>query len=628
MPSLFPSAEEIYLFHEGSFYHSYNMMGAHLREKDGISGVSFCVWAPNAREVRVAGDFNDWQGGLHPLRQISDRGLWWVFVPGAVDGQCYKYEILTASGELLMKADPYAFAAERRPASASHICSLNGYKWRDGPWLEKRSRTPPYTRPLLIYEVHAGSWKRRGEGEFLTYCELADELVEYAVEMGYTHIELMPVMEHPYDASWGYQVTGYYAVTSRYGTPRDFMFFVDRCHQRGLGVILDWVPGHFCKDAHGLASFDGTPLFEYGEPQRRESAEWDTLSFDLGRPEVKSFLISNALFWMDVYHIDGIRVDAVASIIYRDYGREEGDWTPNHYGGRENLEGIEFLRKLNEQVFHYHPEALMIAEESTQWPLVSAPVYSGGLGFNFKWNMGWMNDILEYLKIDPVHRKWNHNQLTFSLWYTFSENFILPLSHDEVVHGKKSLLDKMPGDYWQKFANLRLLYAYMIVHPGKKMHFMGGEWGQFAEWSEGKSLDWHLLSFEMHEKTLRYVKELNNLYGKEHCLFEMDHEPEGFQWIDPHDYSQSVLTFIRRARNGKFLVVACNFTPMVRYDYRIGVPQAGPYLEIFNSDRVEYGGSGQANNVILTANDQGWHNQPSSLQLKLPPLGIVLLKPQ
>lgn len=628
MPSLFPSAEEIYLFHEGSFYHSYNMMGAHLREKDGISGVSFCVWAPNAREVRVAGDFNDWQGGLHPLRQISDRGLWWVFVPGAVDGQCYKYEILTASGELLMKADPYAFAAERRPASASHICSLNGYKWRDGPWLEKRSRTPPYTRPLLIYEVHAGSWKRRGEGEFLTYCELADELVEYAVEMGYTHIELMPVMEHPYDASWGYQVTGYYAVTSRYGTPRDFMFFVDRCHQRGLGVILDWVPGHFCKDAHGLASFDGTPLFEYGEPQRRESAEWDTLSFDLGRPEVKSFLISNALFWMDVYHIDGIRVDAVASIIYRDYGREEGDWTPNHYGGRENLEGIEFLRKLNEQVFHYHPEALMIAEESTQWPLVSAPVYSGGLGFNFKWNMGWMNDILEYLKIDPVHRKWNHNQLTFSLWYTFSENFILPLSHDEVVHGKKSLLDKMPGDYWQKFANLRLLYAYMIVHPGKKMHFMGGEWGQFAEWSEGKSLDWHLLSFEMHEKTLRYVKELNNFYGKEHSLFDMDHEPEGFQWIDPHDYSQSVLTFIRRARNGKFLVVACNFTPMVRYDYRIGVPQAGPYLEIFNSDRVEYGGSGQANNVILTANDQGWHNQPSSLQLKLPPLGIVLLKPQ
>ena len=628
MPSLSPSPEEIYLFHEGSFYHSYNMMGAHLREKDGVSGVTFCVWAPNAREVRIAGDFNDWQGGLHPLRQISDRGLWWVFVPGAVDGQCYKYEILTASGELLMKADPYAFAAERRPASASHICSLNGYKWRDGPWLEKRSRTPPYTRPLLIYEVHAGSWKRRGEGEFLTYCELADELVEYAVEMGYTHIELMPVMEHPYDASWGYQVTGYYAVTSRYGTPRDFMFFVDRCHQRGLGVILDWVPGHFCKDAHGLASFDGTPLFEYGEPQRRESAEWDTLSFDLGRPEVKSFLISNALFWMDVYHIDGIRVDAVASIIYRDYGREEGDWTPNHYGGRENLEGIEFLRKLNEQVFHYHPEALMIAEESTQWPLVSAPVYSGGLGFNFKWNMGWMNDILEYLKIDPVHRKWNHNQLTFSLWYTFSENFILPLSHDEVVHGKKSLLDKMPGDYWQKFANLRLLYAYMIVHPGKKMHFMGGEWGQFAEWSEGKSLDWHLLSFEMHEKTLRYVKELNNLYGKEHCLFEMDHEPEGFQWIDPHDYSQSVLTFIRRARNGKFLVVACNFTPMVRYDYRIGVPQAGPYLEIFNSDRVEYGGSGQANNVILTANDQGWHNQPSSLQLKLPPLGIVLLKPQ
>ncbi len=628
MSSLFPDKEEIYLFHEGSFYHSYSMLGAHLRQEDGVWGVSFCVWAPNARNVRVAGDFNDWQGERNPLTRISNGGLWWAFVPGAAEGQCYKYEVFTAVGELLMKADPYAFAAERRPASASRICSLNGYVWQDGAWLNQRGETPPYRRPLLIYEVHPGSWKRSGGGEFLTYRELAVELVDYAVDMGYTHIELLPLSEHPYDASWGYQATGYYAVTSRYGIPQDFMFFVDSCHQKGLGVVLDWVPGHFCKDAHGLASFDGTPLFEYEELQRRESAEWDTLSFDLGRPEVKSFLISNALFWMDIYHIDGLRVDAVASIIYRDYGREAGQWTPNRYGGRENLEGIEFLRQLNEQVFHYHPAALMLAEESTQWPLVSAPVYCGGLGFNFKWNMGWMNDILHYMKMDPVHRKWNHNQLTFSLWYAFSENFILPLSHDEVVHGKKSLLDKMPGDYWQKFANLRLLYGYMIAHPGKKLQFMGGEWGQFGEWTEENSLDWHLLSFEMHGKTHGYVKDLNHFYRSESSLWEMDHEPQGFQWIDAHDYSQSVLTFIRRTGDGLFIVVACNFTPEVRDHYRIGVPGAGPYREVFNSDRVEYGGSGQVNNGVLEGETQGWHNQPCSLQIKLPPLAVIFLKPQ
>ncbi|MEW5921448.1 MAG: 1,4-alpha-glucan branching protein GlgB [Bacillota bacterium] len=627
MSSCAPTEEEIYLFHEGSLYHSYGMLGAHLREHEGVRGATFCTWAPNAREVRVCGDFNGWQGSSHPLQRISDAGLWWAFVPGAQEGHFYKYEIVSAGGDLLLKADPYAFAAERRPGDASRICSLSGFAWQDGEWLRQRDITPPYQRPLLIYEVHPGSWKRGDHGDFLSYRDLAVDLVDYASEMGYTHIELLPLAEHPFDGSWGYQATGYYAVTSRYGTPQDFMFFVDSCHHKGLGVILDWVPGHFCKNAYGLACFDGTPLYEYKDPLRRESADWDTLSFDLGRPEVISFLISNALFWFDLYHIDGLRVDAVASILYLDYGRRHGQWTPNCHGGRENLEAVFFLRRLNEQVFHYYPGALMIAEDSTQWPLVSAPVYCGGLGFNYKWNMGWMNDILDYMKTDPLYRKHRHHQLTFSLWYAFSENFILPLSHDEVVHGKRSLLERMPGDYWQKFANLRLLYGYMAAHPGKKLLFMGGEWGQFAEWTESTNLDWHLLSYELHGKLHRYVRDLNHFCRGERSLWEQDHAPQGFQWIDPHDYSQSVITFIRRAVDGDcFFVVVCNFTPVVREHYRIGVPRSGPYREVFNSDRVEYGGSGQVNDGVLEAEPLWWHNQPCSLQLKIPPLAVAFYK--
>ncbi len=626
MPPCVPSKEQIYLFHEGSLYHSYAMLGAHLLEYEGVKGASFCTWAPHATQVRVCGDFNGWQGALHPLRRISEGGLWWTFVPGAEEGHFYKFEIFTAAGELLLKADPYAFTADRRPGDASRLCSLEGYPWQDGEWLEQRKANTLYGRPLAIYEVHAGSWKRGEDGAFLSYRELAADLVDYAVEMGYTHLELLPLAEHPLDASWGYQATGYYAVTSRYGTPQDFMYFVDCCHRRGLGVILDWVPGHFCKNAYGLANFDGTPLYEYSDPQRRESPDWDTLYFDLGRPEVISFLISNALFWFDYYHIDGLRVDAVASILYLDYGRREGQWTPNCYGGKENLEAVSFLQRLNKQVFHYYPGVLMIAEDSTQWPLVSAPVYCGGLGFNYKWNMGWMNDILAYMRTDPLYRKYRHHQLTFSLWYAYTENYILPLSHDEVVHSKGSLLEKMPGDYWQKFANLRLLYGYMAAHPGKKLLFMGGEWGQFKEWDESMSLDWHLLSYELHGKMQRYVRELNWFYRREKALWEQDHAPPGFQWIDLNDHNQSVITFMRRAGDGAFLVAVCNFTPVVREDYRIGVPFPGLYREVFNSDRLEYGGSGCVNSGPLPAGSLWWHNQPCSLQLTLPPLAVVYLK--
>lgn len=627
MPACVPAKEQIYLFHEGTLYHSYEILGAHLHEHAGARGAAFCTWAPNAREVRVCGDFNGWQGQINPLRRISDGGLWWAFVPGVREGDFYKFEIVSARGDLLFKADPYAFAADRRPGDASRICSLRGYPWRDGEWIRQREINTPYERPLNIYEVHPGSWKRGRDGDFLSYRDLTGDLIDYALEMGYTHLEILPLAEHPLDASWGYQATGYYAVTSRYGTPQDFMYFVDSCHRKGLGVILDWVPGHFCKNAYGLASFDGTALYEYGDLSRRGSTHWDTLNFDLGRPEVISFLISNALFWFDLYHIDGLRVDAVANILYLDYGRKEGEWTPNRHGGRENLEGVCFLQRLNEQVFRYYPGALMIAEDSTPWPLVSAPVYSGGLGFNYKWNMGWMNDILAYMQTDPLYRKHRHHQLTFSLWYTYSENYILPLSHDEVVHGKRSLLDKMPGDYWQKFANLRLLYAYMAAHPGKKLLFMGGEWGQFAEWTENRSLDWHLLSYKIHEKMLQYVRELNLFYRQEQSLWEQDHLYRGFQWIDPHDCDQSVITFMRRAAGGNsFLIVVCNFTPVVREHYRIGVPCAGQYREVFNSDREEYGGSGRINCAPLLAGQLWWHNQPFSLQLTLPPLAVIYLK--
>ncbi|MEW6064653.1 MAG: 1,4-alpha-glucan branching protein GlgB [Bacillota bacterium] len=623
--SLCLSDDDLYLFHEGSLYKSYQMLGAHLTEQNRVPGVRFSLWAPNAREVRVVGDFNQWQGHRHSMQRVKQSGIWSLFVPGLKQMDLYKYEIHTHRGEVFLKADPYAFYSEVRPGTASRIFSLAGYRWWDQEYLAGKKRQPVYESPVVIYEVHPGSWRRK-DGGFLTYRELADQLIDYVADMGYTHVELLPVMEHPYDASWGYQVTGYYSVNSRYGTPHDFMYFVDRCHQRGIGVILDWVPAHFCKDSHGLRNFDGTTLYESPDPLQAENWQWGTLNFDFAKPEVVSFLISNALYWLDVFHIDGLRVDAVAFMLYLDYGRQEGQWVPNQYGGKENLAAIAFMKKLNEVIFQHFPAALMIAEESTAWPAVTKPTYLGGLGYNYKWNMGWMNDLLRYMQMDPVHRKWHHHLLTFSFMYAFSENYILPLSHDEVVHGKRSLLNKMPGDYWQKFANLRLLYGYMIAHPGKKLLFMGGEFGQFIEWNEDQSLDWHLLDYEMHQKLKDYVKALNHFYRAERNLWELDHEERGFQWIDPHDYSQSIVTFMRKGQDPEdFLIIVCNFAPVVREGYRIGVPCLGEYFEVFNSDLRIYGGSGQVNSLAV-AQDTPWHNQPFSVEMKVPPLAVVYLK--
>ncbi len=628
--STLPTAYDLYLFGEGSLFRGYKVLGAHLQQESGskTSGVRFTVWAPHALQVRVAGEFNNWDGHQHSLRMLKDSGIWSLFIPEAREGQLYKYEIQGPGGETFLKADPFGFAAEQRPGTASRIVSLSKYTWGDKDWRQEQKKTHPHERPLLIYEVHLGSWRRSENGDFYNYRQLAEELADYAVDMGYTHLELLPLTEHPFDGSWGYQATGYFSLTSRYGTPQDFMYFVDLCHQKGLGVIMDWVPGHFCKDAHGLARFDGTPLYEYKDPHRAESPEWGTLCFDLGCPQVQSFLISNALFWMDVYHIDGFRVDAVASMLYLDYGKKGREWLPNIYGGRENLEGINFLQKLNAQVFKYYPEALMIAEESTAWPQVTNPTYTGGLGFNFKWNMGWMNDILSYMEMDPVYRKWHHNRLTFSFWYAFSENYILPLSHDEVVHGKKALLEKMPGDYWQKFANLRLLYGYMALHPGKILHFMGGEFGQFREWSEERQLDWNLLQHEKHRQLQHYVMQLNFFYLGKESLWELDSAKEGFEWIDPHDYKQSIVTFVRKDKGVKGLLVGvCNFAPTLHENYNIGVPEPGLYREVFNSDREEYGGSGQLNKMPLQASSSAWHNQHFSLRIKVPPLALAIFEP-
>ena len=615
-----------YLFHQGTHYHSYTFMGGHLVEENGVKGARFAVWAPHAQRVSVVGDFNNWDGRRHPMVKMPQSGIWALFVPGLKEGDLYKYEILTPEGNLLLKADPFGFWMEKKPNTASRLCDLHGYEWKDQDWQEKKARRNHFQEPTLIYEVHLGSWKRKN-GEYLTYLELADQLITYAKEMGYTHLELLPVMEHPYDGSWGYQTWGYYAVTSRYGHPREFMEFVDRCHQNNIGVILDWVPGHFVRDDPGLRMFDGTPCYEYADPRRAENRDWGTNNFDLGKTEVQSFLISNAIFWFDVYHVDGLRVDAVAAMLYLDYGRGPGEWNPNAYGGKENLESLAFLRKLNEEVFARFPGALMIAEESTAWPMVTMPTYLGGLGFNYKWNMGWMNDVLRYMSLDPIYRKYHHNLVTFSFMYTFSENFILPLSHDEVVHGKRSLLDKMPGDYWQKFAGLRLLLAFMMAHPGKKLLFMGYEFGQFIEWNYENSLDWHLLDYPMHRKLREYVKALNKFYKENPCLWELDHRPEGFGWIDGSDHEQSVLVFQRRGSYPKdFLIQALNFTPVVRESYRIGVPEPGCYKEVFNSDEARWGGSGQMNTDVYLTQPVAWHNHHQSLDLRLPPLGAVFLR--
>ncbi len=619
---------DLHLHAEGTHYRAWLKMGAHPTTHNGVEGAHFAVWAPNATAVSVVGDFNGWDARKHPMKPHRNSGIWQTFIPGLRPGDIYKYEVRGRNGYCQQKADPYGFAAELRPKSASRVWDLRQYRWNDADWLARRRETDWLHRPISIYEVHLGSWRRKPNGDFLTYTELADKLIPYALDLGYTHIELLPITEHPFDGSWGYQTIGYYAPTARYGTPDDFRAFVDRCHQAGLGVILDWVPAHFPKDAHGLAYFDGTHLYEHSDPRQGEHRDWGTLIFNFGRHEVRSFLLSNALFWAEEYHADGLRVDAVASMIYLDYSRKPGEWIPNKYGGRENLEAVAFLRKFNEVMHAECPGILTIAEESTAWPMVSRPTYVGGLGFSLKWNMGWMHDTLQYIARDPVHRKYHHNELTFSLIYAFNENFILPFSHDEVVHGKRSMLDKMPGDLWRKFANLRLLYAYFCAHPGKKLLFMGGEIGSWDEWKFDAALPWSVLDYEPHRRLRDLVRDLNGLYASLPALHERDHESEGFCWLELYDADQSVLAFLRRgARPTDALVCAFNFTPVPRYGYRIGVPFPGRYTEILNTDAEIYGGSNVGNLGGVDSEPRPWGGQPHSVAIALPPLGAVFLQP-
>lgn len=618
-----------YLFALGDHHKIYEKLGAHPLSVEGVAGVYFAVWAPNARNVSIIGDFNQWHGGKHQMRVLGGSGIWELFVPDIGVGEKYKFEIKDQAGNRMIKSDPYGLAFEKRPQTASIVTDVDGYSWGDTEYLEERRHRNPLQQPISIYEVHLGSWKRKGqEGEdFLSYRDLGRELVAYVKEMGYTHIELLPIAEHPLDGSWGYQVTGYFAPTARFGTPDDFQFFVDHCHQNGIGVILDWVPAHFPRDAHGLASFDGTHLYEHQDPRKGEHKDWGTLIFNYGRNEVRNFLVANALFWLEKYHIDGLRVDAVASMIYLDYSRKAGEWIPNQYGGRENLEAIDFLKRLNELVFGYYPGVMMIAEESTAWPGVSKPTYLGGLGFNFKWNMGWMNDFLTYFSKDPIYRKYHHNMITFALLYAFHENFILVLSHDEVVHGKRSLLDKMPGDFWQKFANLRTLLAFMFGHPGKKLLFMGAEIGQWQEWQENKSLDWHLLDYEPHQGLQRLVSDLNRLLQTEPALHSLDFDYRGFEWIDFQDSDHSVIAFLRKTDHADdTLLFVCNFTPHYHESYRIGAPVAGFYEEVFNSDSAYYWGSNKGNHGGIHSEPVPWHGRSDSLNLQLPPLATVVLK--
>ncbi|WP_439144821.1 1,4-alpha-glucan branching protein GlgB [Virgibacillus profundi] len=622
------SEQDIYLFHQGTNYHSHQLLGCHTTRWKGESGYRFSVWAPHAERISVVGDFNQWSGVDYPLEKVTDEGLWIAFFTDIPAGIPYKYEIVALNGEVLMKADPYALQAELRPATASLTPDPSTFMWTDQDWQEKKQSFDSHASPISIYEVHLGSWNTKESGEFYTYRELAGRLIPYVQSLGYTHIELLPLAEHPFDLSWGYQITGYYAVTSRYGSREDFKYFVNECHRHNIGVIMDWVPGHFCKDDFALRMFDGEPLYEYANPLKAEKHTWGTLTFDFGRPEVQSFLISNALFWLQEYHLDGIRVDAVASMLYLNFERSDGESKIyNSFGGEENLEAFAFIRKLNKVVFSYEPNTLMMAEDSSDLPLVTAPTYSGGLGFNFKWNMGWMNDMLKYMEKDPVHRKWHHNLLTFSFMYTHTENFLLPLSHDEVVHGKKSLLDKMPGDQWQQFANLRLLYGYMMGHPGKKLLFMGSELGQYAEWKDKEELDWHLLEYPLHRAMFQYVKALNHLYKENPELYELDHNPEGFEWIDPHNIAQSVIAFRRKSTcPDSELIVVCNFTPNVYFDYKIGVPAPGTYMEIFNSDAKEYGGSGQVTDAEHFSFPENWHTLPQHIKIKVPPLAVTVFK--
>jgi 1,4-alpha-glucan branching enzyme len=622
---------DVHLWSEGSHYRAYEKLGAHITERDGVEGTQFAVWAPNARWVSVVGDFNSWEPGKHPLKPVGSSGIWETFVPRIGAGTLYKYAIFSKYGNYWVeKADPYAFATELRPRTASKVWELSGYEWGDQEWMSRRHTAHTLDAPIAIYEVHLASWRRKPEdwNRWLNYREAAEQLADYCHDLGYTHVELLPITEHPFDGSWGYQTVGYYAPTSRFGTPQDFMNFVDTLHRRSIGVILDWVPAHFPRDEHGLGYFDGTHLYEHADPRLGQHTDWGTFIYNYGRTEVSNFLISNALFWLDKYHIDGLRVDAVASMLYLDYSRKPGEWVPNRYGGRENIEAINFLRRLNEQVYGEYPDVVTFAEESTAWPGVSRPGYLGGLGFGYKWDMGWMHDTLDYLSHDPVHRKYHHDRLTFRMLYAFTENYVLPLSHDEVVHGKGALLSKMPGDDWQKFANLRLLYGWQYAQPGKKLLFMGGEIGQWQEWHHDSSLDWHLLQWEPHQGIQRWVRDLNTSYRGNLALHQYDCDPAGFEWVDCCDWQTSVVSLIRKGRNPEDMVLAVfNFTPVPRHEYRVGVPRSGRWDEVLNSDAPIYGGSGQGNYGGVDAEAAPHHGREFSLSLTVPPLGVVMFRP-
>lgn len=622
---------DIYLFNEGNHHNIYRKLGAHPTIVDGVSGTLFAVWAPNAKRVSIVGNFNLWDGRKHPMQSHTGSGIWELFIPAVEEGTIYKFEIKTQNDQILLKADPFGFASELRPATASIVADLNKFSWEDQEWVENRPHKNYLDEPVNIYEVHLGSWKRIPEegNRFITYRESAETLIPYVKDMGYTHIELLPIAEHPFDASWGYQVTGPYAPTSRFGSPEDFMYFVNKCHNEGIGVIVDWVPAHFPKDAHSLGYFDGTQLYEHSDPRQGEHRDWGTLIYNYGRHEVRNYLVANALFWLEYYHIDGLRVDAVASMLYLDYSRKEGEWVPNYYGGRENLEAIYFLRQTNELVQHYFPGTIMAAEESTAWPGVSRPTYTGGLGFNFKWNMGWMNDTLRYIEVDPIFRKYDHHLMTFSMVYAFTENFVLPISHDEVVHGKGSLIEKMPGDVWQKKANLRLYQTFMISHPGKKLLFMGNEFGQWQEWNCAHSLDWHLLQYPDHQQLLEFTKRLNCLYKNNAAFYSNDFDWKGFEWIDLHDNEHSILSFIRHPKHGvnaKPIICVFNFTPVPRSEYSIGVPEAGNYRKILDSDSSEYGGSGYNQQELVSSESLEWQGRPYRIRINLSPLAALLFQ--
>ena len=618
---------DISLFNEGKHYSIYEKMGAHPMTVDGVEGVLFAVWAPNADRVSVVGNFNNWDGRRHPMRKLDYSGIYELFIPGKLVGEIYKYEIKAKSGQVFMKSDPYAFSSEVRPANASRIVDIS-YKWKDTAWMEKRETKDTDAQPMAVYEMHLGSWKRPTDGrEFFNYRDIASLLADYLLMMNYNYVELMPIMEHPYDPSWGYQVTGYYAPTSRYGSPADFMYFVDYLHSKGIGVILDWVPAHFPKDEHGLGRFDGTALYEHEDPKRGEHPHWGTYIYNYGRNEVRNFLVANALYWAEKYHIDGIRIDAVASMLYLDYGRGDGEWLPNIYGGNENLEAIDFIKELNSKMHELHKGVIMIAEESTAWPMMTHPVEAGGLGFDYKWNMGWMNDFLNYMKLDPLYRKYHHNDLTFSMVYAYSEKFILVLSHDEVVHEKGSMIAKMPGGYEDKFSNLRVAYGYMMTHPGKKLLFMGQEIAQFTEFNENAEVDWSLFEFDAHVFMQGYVKELNELYKTEPALYELDSSPEGFTWINCNSANTSLLSYVRKGKKeSDTLLIICNFTPMEHKAYKLATPSGGRWQEIFSSDNNRYGGEGRNNKTVKQAKKAECDGQEHYISVTVPPLSISVFK--